>query len=975
MDAIANPAAVVSGIVSPADRGVLALVRWPSGGNAASLVPAASVADIKDRCLAAILLGKGITGYAGCDGFPGEWFSEGTRGKSATGVLDNRTNPAAPYTVTIDLTGLPGGPATATVFTAVAGAPTNPQEFTVAGGAVATMNNLALAINTVCPAFVLAVPGGFGDIIINILAFGSVGNTVVLSTSCAPADFSAFGCFGGVDGVADPYLFPGRASGQYNLDEIHKGVSIAGGMPPLINPKAGQVRLLTDPAAVTFSPGTAIGGMPILGATTSAIGSTTTVPWLPYSIGGGTDGNFFAYRLPYLADYDPTTGLHYTPTVERSRFITAIAPSSIAGLTKAGNYDDFTTDFWAFQIARYRHRFELQAPPVGAVSRVDNNYAIVHFKKEAYFEEYVRDGFPPSDEKLYSVNMISWLGNVSPYFQLQNVVISGSGVSTSYAMNRTEIVEDANGTAAPVLVAPSYTLTTVVIPTTMFCSGIAYYVPIDVTTATDPNLAITTLAFGFTGMWDRGFRSHDKIPFAGPLAMDMRAYSLNQNTAFVSLSSFSYEGDEGLGTSTIASASPALTLFPGGLGEFRRQRMEFGYADLTPANTADPNLADPAAYSFTVAPPPLSDGIHFTGDTTTPVFTQDAKVRVFVRRPLVVDANGYTEPNPALGFTVPRAGLLTTLYHSMREGNAAVTVPYGNPTNPLTRGVSTTKDKDERFLDEIYRYPASWTPAGPPDTTQLVGPGLPFGPVPIPVPVRPDIAGVYLGWYFMGYHTTALNDILPDFSDALQVAGLPARDPFYVEGVTAPFPSRGLLCYPQVDYSGCDPATAAGNYTMLAGDRCYVRVFDGGATNAGTSTVVFRLWGVALSDFAYTAPTAPGAVGMAFMVKIPGVTAWMDAGRADGSGPSKQDIALDGAGCLVSAVEGTDAASQIHYTDITLNVGPASLFLNVEIPARCPVIVKVIIKDNATGKALNFVGGGETAATPTLRGLVGITLV
>jgi len=210
---------------------------------------------------------------------------------------------------------------------------------------------------------------------------------------------------------------------------------------------------------------------------------------------------------------------------------------------------------------------------------------------------------------------------------------------------------------------------------------------------------------------------------------------------------------------------------------------------------------------------------------------------------------------------------------------------------------------------------------------------------------------------------------------ALQVAGLPPRNPSYTEGVLAPFPSRGLLCYPQVDYTTTDPPTMGGDYTLLTGDRCYIRAFDGGAANVGASTVIFRLWGVALSDFAYTPLTAPGATGMAFMVKIPGLTTWMDAGCQDGTGPGKQDIALDGAGCLLSATEGTDNLSQIYYTDITLNVGPAFLFLNAETPARCPVLIKVIIKDNATGKALNFVGAGETDPTPNLRGLVGITLL
>ena len=115
---------------------------------------------------------------------------------------------------------------------------------------------------------------------------------------------------------------------------------------------------------------------------------------------------------------------------------------------------------------------------------------------------------------------------------------------------------------------------------------------------------------------------------------------------------------------------------------------------------------------------------------------------------------------------------------------------------------------------------------------------------------------------------------------------------------------------------------------------------------------------------------------MAVMVKVPGLTTWMDAGRADGTGPSKQDPALDGAGCLVSSAVATDTASQVRYTDVTVNLSPAALFINGE--GRCPVLVKVILKDDVggVGKSLNFANGlaPETDPTSGLRGLVGIDI-
>ncbi len=974
LTAIANPAAVVSGIVSPADRGVLALVKWPTGTEP-DPAPAASVADIQARCVAAILLGKGILDN-GCDGEPGGVFVEATGGERALASVKYLANPAAGYTYTLDLSSV-GGPAAPVTFTAVAGVPANPYEFQVGGALAATAENFALALNNLYYSEVLAAIPNAGTVDIYLRAPGTVGNSPTTTISCtaAPGDIGVVDFSGGTDAILSPYTFPGRAAGQYNLDEVHKGLSTTTGDDPFFNPAAGQVRLLTDPAAVTFAPATVLGGLPIFGATASAIGTATALPGFPFSIGGGTNSNFFAYRLPYLKDYSAASGLIYTPATEKPRFTTPIVPAAVVTLDPAGAYENFTTDFWAYQIARYRHRFELTPPPALAITRTDGNYALVHFKKEAYFEAYVRDGVVPTSDQLWSVNLVQWTGNTPPYDLVENLVTDTPSVSTANPMNRSEVVEDKNGAFAPAPFGLSFTLGTAAGPTKMYCSGIEYYVPIDVTTVSTPNIAITDLSFTYPSVFDRGYRSHDTVPVAGPLSTDDRKYALNQNPVFVSLASFSYEGDEALGTSTIATGSPGVTTFPAELGSIRRQRIEFGYADLTLAATADPAPADVASYNFAVAP--YTKGIYFTGDPNYPVFTTDAKVRVFLRRPMVVDlATGY--PEPITGTTVPNSSVDTILYHSMQEGTATATVPYGNPNNPALRGLTNTKDRDERFLDEVYRYPEDWAPLAAPDATQLQGPGLPFGPAPISVPVRPVAGGGYDGWYLGGYNANALTTGGPDpnLNNGLQVAGLPPRDPSYKEGLTSPAPYRGLLVYPQTNYSaGYAPAQALGpasDYSVLTGDRVYVRAFDAGAGNAGTSTVTFRLWGVDITDFQYAALTAPGATGMAVMVKVPGLTTWMDAGRADGTGPSKQDIALDGAGCLVTYTTGTDTASQIFHTDITVSLSPAALFINGE--GKCPVLVKVILKDNATGKALNFVGGGETAATSTLRGLVGIEI-
>lgn len=967
LSAVADPAAVVSGIVSPADRGVLALVKWPTGLEPTPAAPAASVADVQARCVAALLLGKGVS-TSGCDGNPGGVFIEGSGSAYASGVMTFLNNVVAADTVTLDLSVLPGGPGTPTVFTAVAGAPTTPLEFQTGGGAGATGDNLALAINSLFfPGLVAAISDGAGNLTIRVQVAGSVGNSVTFATTANPLNLTVTSPTGGTDVTASPYNFPGRASGQFNLDELHTATSL-GTAQPVYNPAAGQVRLLTDPAAVSFSPATTAGGLPILGATTSAIGTTTVVPWLPYALGGGTDGNFFAYRLPYLKDYDATTGIVYTPAAEQSRFTTtaAIGPALTPTLTQAGDYANFTADFWAFQIARYRHRFELQPPPVGAVSRLDDNYAIVHFKKEAYFEAYVVDAVVPTDDQVYSVNLMSWVGDVAPFAQLTNLVTTTPTSSTANMVNRAEVCEDSDGTL-PVVAAGvcNYTLDTATVGDTTFYSGVPHLVPVDRTTVADPSIAITGLTFEYGNLFNNSYRSHDKVPVAGPLSADNRRYAVNQNPAFLSLSSYSYEGDESLVISTISAGSP---LFPADLGEIRRQRIEFGYADLTTPVTLDPAASDTALYTFAPAVG-LANGIFFQGDLVDPSFTRDAKVRLVFRRPLIVDIAGFSTPSV---FDLPRDTGTTVLYHSMQEGTGTLAVLFGNPNNPALATRDSAKDIKERFLDEVYRYPEDWTPLAAPDATQLQGPGLPFGPVAIQVPVRPGVAP-YTGWYDLTLHLSALDNATANLDNALQVAGLPERNPSYTEGLSSPFQSSGVLIYPKTDYSaGHDPVGP--NYSVITGDRVYVRAFDAGAALVGTSTVTFRLWGVDITDFQYVGP-GPGGVGMAVMVKIPGLTTWMDAGRADGAGPSKQDIALDGAGCLSSAVTGTDLSTQVYYTDVTLNLGPATLFLNAEVPQRCPVLVKVILKDNATGKGLDWANVAATAATSTCRGLVGIEVV
>jgi hypothetical protein len=836
-------AALISGIVSPADRGVVALLKWDAGALAAP-VPATSIVDITDRCVAALLLGKGIgAGGAGCDGDPG-----------------------------------------------------------------------------------------------GIWTFGS----------------------------PTPFDFPGAASGQYDLNEIHTGVSRTGGPPPPANNAAGQVRLLTDPAATTFSPNTTTNGMPIFGATTAARGAI------------GTNGNFFAYRLPYLDDYSNTpVGVKYTPRLpinETTRYFNTLPPASVLTTTRAGNYDNFSIDYWAIQIARYRHRFVL-ANGAAVGLRRDASYALVHFRREEFFEDFVVRGIVPTANKVYSVNLVNWSG-AAEIGNLVDLTLPAPAIASPYSAIAAEVREDANGTVVPTMPGPTNTFTFAATDKTSV-SGVGYYVPLNAVTGV-PTAGVTALNLSITNVFNTAYRTHDKVPTAGPFFGNPRGSALNQNPVFLSLGSFSFEGAEQPDTGTVVVNAPAAPLlFPGSLGNARRQRVEFGFADLT-GGTTNPATGDPA--TIVMAAGPVTSRISFAGDSHTPVFTEDAKVRAFVRRPQNADpVTGYPFPTlPSAGFDAVSTAGVKIRFHSMADRTGVIFPTYGNPAAAANAIENAAKDSEELFLDEIYRYPLSWAPLA--DATalgQLIGPGLPFGVLPIPVPVQPVNGDPnYPGWYFTNLHLENLvTSVVPSIQQSLQVAGLPARNPPYTDGVTSPLPSRGILLYPQDNYSvGYDPVGP--DYSVAVNNRAYQRVFDAGAANVGATSIILRFWGVELADFAFVGPS-PGGIGLACLVKVPGKTTWMDLGRNDGAGPSKQDVGIDGAGCLVpgpNTMNVTDPATQIRYAQVEANLGPlGGLFLNGE--GKCPVVVQAILKDNATSRALNWRNVSATSATNLCRGLVGIQLV
>jgi hypothetical protein len=299
-------------------------------------------------------------------------------------------------------------------------------------------------------------------------------------------------------------------------------------------------------------------------------------------------------------------------------------------------------------------------------------------------------------------------------------------------------------------------------------------------------------------------------------------------------------------------------------------------------------------------------------------------------------------------------------------------------------------------------------------TAHLDGPGMGgWGGGPIETPVRISLATTpwdECSWLLMEQHLVDL-----DTSSSLQVAGLPDRNPPISAAATMPFPSAGVLQYPQLDYStGHFPETvthitaAQPDYSTAAGVRSYIRCLDASFTHsttpppivvAGQTELTLRIDGITLDDFAYAAP-GPGGVAanrIAIMVKVPGLTTWMDAGRLDGAGPGKQDAVLDGAGCQVGGAETytfTDLVTGHKGCYVKIHVGPAAtLFAN---PAdwsaytagsplgECPVLVKVLMDEGAVDYNLEHVATGvgtfevgvKSGANPDeVRGILGLSVV
>lgn len=851
--------------------------------------------------------------------------------------------------------------------------------------------------------------GGFRPIVVSASVYPADRGTIALFLWPPGGDVAAFlaqpledrvvaalNCGQGITGDCDGapggafeegniFDFPGRASGQLDLVEIHIGLNNQTGapLPAGPQPSAGQVRLGTDPQAGPVIPG----GIPILGGTTAATG-------------GGNDNNFFRYRLPYLADYSTATGLQFTPDIEKPRYFEKppVSLDFATDLTQAGNFGNFEKNYWQFQVGRIRHRFEfIQNTPPPPDATDQGQYIMIHFRREADFEAFARDGIMPDDlvfgYEIYSASQLDYI-NPESTDNLANPT-TPFPTSEAYHTLRAAILEDFN--TLPTASTASFDFDRT-IDEVMFCSGVQYFVPGDV----GSKWSITVLDLTVDDLWNNSFLlGNGATPAEITEGLDHR------NPLFAYVGGFTAE------TNAVSPAVPAFN------GTVLTQRIEFRYDELDSVGgpwdlTSGPTPADVATLQITLADPPLT----FNGDDNICHFWTDARLRAFGQTP--VGHQEVANTSQEFLFPNPGAGPIQILFHT--TGHSPTQSPpgalYGNfltggiPSPARPQLESAFKDANEIFLDEVYRLIANeitnLDPTFMGGVGNLFGPGLPYPPAKIEIPVRyatkAVLDGGFASYIQQGYNLLDLSSNVNVIREA-QVAGLPDRNPPLSEGVSNPCPQTGILLYPKDDYTtGVRPSLADGDistpqfdYSISLNDRFYFRVFDAAQTQSATPFpevvgqpfITLYVLGLQLSNFEYR-NNPVGGLGnedMSIAIKVPGLTTWMDLGRRDGDGPSKQDPLVDGAGCQMVDPDLTKDFVHPRFgivgCTVRVNVGPAANFFINTGPLDtnyAPLFLRVQLKDLSGlgyfgSRDLDFTQGGVNGDAINVRGLVTIGIV
>lgn len=882
----------------------------------------------------------------------------------------------------------------------------------------------------------------------------------------------------------DPFAYPGQATGQYDLHEIVTGVSDYTGetLPDswgmgwtrtinstVVGP--GQVRWATDPTVdpasvkpygipvlgsnLDFYAGGPIGTVPIYNIDASSVDA---VPHIGQSL--ITPTNFFGYRLPYLKDYSYLTGLKHTPrgtsilgNRETRRYFwikdnNSFYPPDKAYhdprtvwylndtmLIQAGAYDNFEEDHFDWQIARYRHSFYIPGSDVRGAPC--GTYWAIHFKKEADFEAFARDGIMPWDVTngydVYGANLAVTPDPADDFNLVSNVTgIFTSPVGTgpasmnygfaakSYHVLRSNIVtsdSDFDGNT-PIDVVPTtqtFSWTQEVGHQVMYVSGVAYFMPLKV--GGQPGFYINGLNIVVSNVFTDFYRTDDN-PYTD--VPNPPASLSSPCPAILSMGPFN-------GSLTYDNAA-----FGPYADRYDHFEIPFQYLGSNGSGPYSESNGPISSDTMTIN----SLGAYGKITFNSGCFSTDGNIRCFIRRPMLRNPQPESTQGILLTSTGDVAGA-KILYVGVQQlyypGANSVVTPG---VHPSVVHVNQYDDTRESFRGEVYRYYSNLNKIGTTTGAALLGPGMAgWAPRPIAAPVRIGLTtdATWRQLSFAQYEEFKNNlTTHAGITTELQVAGFPDRNPLYeLEGSEGPLPDSGLLIYPQKDYSAGyvpDNSTEGGgfaqpDYSAATGTRTYVRCFDAGFSTrtdnngdpnpvdaADQPFVYLRIDGLLLSDFWYRAP-GPGGLGdgldatkytgVAIMLKVPGLTTWMDIGRPDGDGPSKQDPTLDGAGCLVlgpqtfspgsDKILDPDPHTQLVYTQVKINVGPMINLARGQVssvpPIReVPVLIKVIMNELAIGYNMEgeagVVGGPPNFGPPDpnlgsrlIRGLCGIKVL
>jgi len=1007
---------VVTGTICPADRGVVALIHWPADGD----MPAFLAQPPREKVIAAILLGQGLYNEGTCpvDGEPGGLF-----------VMGSDANGYNPYAFPGQATGQAG---LAEIYRGVATTYSD-QTFTdtQSGGLNYIFKQTSpywnfdnrVSEQLTISATLVVTPFIETQITVVTPHNYKVGQPITVD-NCPDINGGAE-ITATVSTVIGPNDFVLYVSGATNAASSGTTQRITGcdrqDYDPVNGPTfPGQVRF------GTLSGPPNVDGVPILGAPylEGAVRGTDTVT-APTTL-NELDNNFFQYRLPVLDDYSNTnTGLKYTPLLEKPRYFQKppLSDAPATPLTIAGNYLGLSSqDYYPMQVARFRHRFEV--PVVGPNLTDAGSYMLMHFKKELYFEDLVINGIWPSDDKLYSANIVNAAAvtagteglddtqavvakNMIDQTVIQSALWGSNGSISGrpfFALCNTVVLDQTEATVPTAFVPREYTLNVVTV-STVTVSGISYLLPR--TTAGAVALRLDNPTYSVGGLFGAGGVERTFQTGMVDGVFDNQRI-LNRSPMLLTL------GDFSSGETHIPSTTSNIWT--------HWQRFEFDLEAIAPPNAVGGFAPLPAV----VAALPAFN-IRFDGDADkVPIFSSDAKLHGFVRNPLFRSLADMAALNANAGGFLAEAGGDIVLFHSATP-NAADNPQYGNfvtggaGTPALASTMTATKDVVETFTDETYRYRLDFgaVPAPAPLNT-ILGPGLPAAPAAIEVPVRAGISVLFGGvnwprasWirssnglggvpaYQFNLTTPAATTLI---DRELQVGGLPHRNPPVDVGAAASKPAAGILLYPKLDYTtgyrpdlGTDGVTQF-DYSAAVNERSYVRAFDCAFSRSATPVAasgqpffLLRVDGVRANDFAYAGGGTPGSASMAILVKVPGLTTWMDAGRVDGAGPNKQDPLLDGAGCVVLGPDTFEAVDQTYghyYCQIKVNVGPfVNLFQSVADPqcaGEVPVLVKVVYYDPAvSGNAnqydflydFNTLANNEDAPPTDVRGIIGLQIV